>query len=77
MWRGYTCGYFAHDRRLGSEDGTSEPLQTIHAILPGSKWSDLLTIVLQEAMSNIFHLYPEARARVYVVEIINMLKTEM
>ena len=32
------CGYFEHQRRV-HEGCVAEPLQTITAILPGSKWS--------------------------------------
>ena len=44
------CGYFAHQRRVQFEACVAEPLQTISAILPGSKWGCLLLrIVLQDA----------------------------
>ena len=36
------CGYFEHQRREQFEGYVAEPLQTITAILPGSKWSCLL-----------------------------------
>ena len=36
------CGYFEHQRRVQFEGCAAEPLQTITAILPGSKWSCLL-----------------------------------
>ena len=33
------CGYLEHQRRMQFEGCAAEPLQTITAILPGSKWS--------------------------------------
>ena len=36
------CGYFEHQRRVQFEGCVAEPLRTITAILPGSKWSCLL-----------------------------------
>ena len=33
------CGYFEHQRRVQFEGCAAEPMQTITAILPGSKWS--------------------------------------
>ena len=46
------CGYFEHQRRVQFEGCVAEPLRTITAILPGSKWSCLLLrIVLQDAFS--------------------------
>ena len=45
-------GYFEHQRRVQFEGCVAEPLQTITAILPGSKWSYLLLrIVLQDSLS--------------------------
>ena len=45
------CGYFEHQRRAQFEGCAGEPLTTIAAILPGSKWSCLLLrIVLQHAL---------------------------
>ena len=44
------CGYFEHQRRLQFEGCVAEPLRTIMAIVPGSKWSCLLLrIVLQDS----------------------------
>ena len=52
------CGYFAHRRRLRFEDSTTGPFQTITAKFPGSNWSvPVLRIVMQEAMSKVFHLF--------------------
>ena len=46
------CGYFEHQGRVQFEGCVAEPLWTITAILPGSKWSCLLLrIVLQDALS--------------------------
>ena len=36
------CCYFEHQRRVQLEGCAAEPLRTITAILPGSKWSCLL-----------------------------------
>ena len=36
------CGYFEHQRRVQFQGCEAEPLRTITAILPGSKWSCLL-----------------------------------
>ena len=36
------CGYFEHQRRVQFEGCAAEPLTTITAILPGSKWSCFL-----------------------------------
>ena len=48
------CGYFEHQRRVQFEGCVAEPLQTITAIIPGSKWSCLLLrIVLQDALSEV------------------------
>ena len=33
------CGFFEHQRRVQFEGCEAEPLTTITAILPGSKWS--------------------------------------
>ena len=47
-------GHFEHQRRVQFEGCVAEPLQTITAILPGSKWSCLLLrIVLQDALSEV------------------------
>ena len=48
------CGYFEHQRPVQFEGCVAEPLRTITAILPGSKWSCLLLrIVLQDALSEV------------------------
>ena len=48
------CGYFEHQRLVQFEGCLAEPLQTITAILPGSKWNCLLLrIVLQDALSEV------------------------
>ena len=48
------CGYFEHQRRVQFEGCAAEPLQTITAVLPGSKRSCvLLRIVLQDALSEV------------------------
>ena len=48
------CGNFEHQRRVQFERCVTEPLTTITAILPGSKWSCLLLrIVLQAALSEV------------------------
>ena len=44
------CRYLKHQRRVQFEGCAAEPLTTITAILPGTKWSCLLLrIVLQDA----------------------------
>ena len=44
-----------------------EPLRTITAILPGSKWSCLLlSVVLQDALSEVTEIYPPLKLRVFV-----------
>ena len=40
------CGYFEHQRRVQFEGCVAEPLQTITAILSGSKWSCSHSFVL-------------------------------
>ena len=48
------CGYFEHQRRVQFGGCVADPLTTIPAILPGSKWSCLLLrIVLQGALSEV------------------------
>ena len=48
------CGYFEHPRREQFEGCAAEPLTTITAILPGSKWSCLLLrTVLQGALNEV------------------------
>ena len=46
------CGHFEYQGRVQLEGCVAEPLQTITAILPGSKLSCLLLrILLQDALS--------------------------
>ena len=55
------CVYFEHRRRVQFEGCVAEPLQTITAIFPGSKWSCLLLrIVLQDALSEVTKVYTTA-----------------
>ena len=52
------------------EGCVAELLQTITAILPGSKWSCLLLrIVLQDALSEFTKTYPPLKLRVFVGDI--------
>ena len=52
------CGYFEHQRRVQFVGCVAEPLQTITAILPGSKWSCLLLrVVLQDALSEVTRVF--------------------
>ena len=56
------------------EGCVAEPLQTITAILPGSKWSCLLLrIVLQDALSDVTHIYPPLKLWVFVNDIAALL----
>ena len=58
------CGYFEHQKRVQFEGCVAEPLQTITAILPGSKWSCLLLrIVLQDALGEVTKIYPPSSVR--------------
>ena len=63
------CRYFEHQRRLQFEGCVAEPLQAIMAILPGSKWSCFLRIVLQDALSEVTNIYPSLKLRVFVDDI--------
>ena len=48
------CGHFEHQRLVHFEGCAAEPLQTVTAILFGSKWSCLfLRLVLQDALSEV------------------------
>ena len=48
------------------EGCVAEPLQTITAILPGSKWSCLfLRIVLQDALSEVTKICPSLKLRFF------------
>ena len=61
------CWYFEQQRRVQFEGCAAGPLQTITAILPGSKWSFLfLRIVLQDALSEVTKIYPFLKLRVFV-----------
>ena len=52
-------GFFEQQRRVQLEGCVAEPLQTITAILPGSKWSCLLLrVVLQDALSEVTKFNP-------------------
>ena len=60
------CVYFEHQRCVQFEGCAAEPLTTITAILPGSKWSCLLLrIVLQDALSEVTKIYPSSKLRVF------------
>ena len=64
------CGYFEHQRTVQFENCVAEPLQTITAILPGSKWSSwLLRIVLQDSLSEVTKIYLPLKLRVSVDDI--------
>ena len=64
------CGYSEHQSRVQFEGCVAEPLQTITAILPGSKWSCLLLrVVLQDASSEVTQMYPPLKLRVFVDDI--------
>ena len=68
------CGYFQHQRRVQFEGCAAEPLTTITAILPVSKWSCLLLrIVLQDALSEVAQIDPPLKLRVFVDDIIALL----
>ena len=69
------CGYFERQRREKSEGCAAEPLRTITAILPGSKWSCLLLrIVLQDALSEVIKNIPPLKLRVFVDDITALVK---
>ena len=68
------CGYFEQPRRVQFEGCAAEPLKTITAILPGSKWSCfLLRIVLQDALSEVTEIYPPLKLCVLVDDITALL----
>ena len=70
-----SCGCFGHQRRVQFEGCAAEPLTTITAILPGSKWSCLLLhIVLQDALSEVTKIYPSLKLRVFVDDITALVK---
>ena len=69
------CWYFEHQRRVQFEGCVAEALQTITAILLGSKWSYLLLrIVLQDALSEVTKIFPPLKLRVFVDDITAFLK---
>ena len=69
------CGYFEHQRRVQFEGCAAEPLTTITAFLPGSKWRCLLLrIVLQDALSEVTNIYPSFKPRVFVNDITALVK---
>ena len=56
------CAYFEHQRRVQFEGCVAEPLQTIAAVLPESKWSCLLVrIVLQDTLREVTHKFIRLR----------------
>ena len=68
------CGWFEHQRCVQFEGCAAEPLTTITAILPGSKWSCLLLrIVLQDALSEVTKNYLPLKLRVFVDDITALL----
>ena len=57
------------------EGCAAEPLTTITAMLPGSKWSCLLLrIVLQDALSEVTNIYPSLKLRVFVDDVTALVK---
>ena len=59
------CGYFEHKRRVYFEGFGAEPLQTITAILLGSKWGGLLLrSALQDVLSEVVN--PPTKLKVFV-----------
>ena len=71
---GAMCGYFEHQRRVQFQGCVAEPLQTITAILPGSKWSCLLLrVVLQDASTEVTKFYPPLKMRAFVDDVTALL----
>ena len=70
---GVLWDFFEHQRRVQFEGCVAKPLRTITAILPGSKWSCLLRIVLQDALSEVTNIYPPLKLRVFVDDISALL----
>ena len=73
--QGRSCGCCAvnyeHQRRVQFEGCVAEPLQTISAILPGSKGSCLLLrIVLQDTFSEVTKIYLPLKLGVFVDDIL-------
>ena len=59
----------------GVERCAAEPLSTITAILPGSKWScPLSRIVLQDALHEVTKIDPPLKLRVFVDDITALVK---
>ena len=64
------CHYFHHQGRVIIEGCVADPLQTITAILAGSGWSRLLlSIVLQDAVSEVLKVHPPSKLKVFVDDI--------
>ena len=58
------------------EGCAAEPLTTITAILPGSKWSCLLLrIVPQDALSEVTKIYPSLKLRVFIDDVTALVKS--
>ena len=71
--QGRYCGCCAGSVQF--EGCAEEPLTTITAILPGSKWSCLLVrIVLQDAVSEVTKIFPSLKLRVFVDDITAFVK---
>ena len=69
------CGYFEHQRHVQFEGCVAEPLQTITATLPGSKWSRvLLRIKLQDAPSEVMKVYPLLKLTVFADDVTAFLE---
>ena len=68
------CGFYEHQRRVQFEGRVAEPLRTITAILPGSKWSRLLLrVVLQDPLREVTQIYFLFKLRVFVDDITALL----
>ena len=68
------CGYFEHQRRVQFEGCAAEPLQTVTATLPGSKWSCLLLRNgLQNALGEVTQIYSSLKLKVFVDDITTLL----
>ena len=64
------CGYFQHQRRVIFEGSVADPLQTITAILPGSRWICLLLrVVLQDALGEVLKVYPPLKPKALLDDI--------
>ena len=61
-------------RRVQFEGYVADPLQTVTAILPASKWSSLVFhIVLLDASSEVMKVYPLVKLQVSVDDIYSLL----